>query len=186
MTTFVEKELAWEGTQMISQQVDRDQKLLRVAVIGREVDDQEIALAEQRMENYSLDDYHLTVIQGTQSDSLLNLVGQLESSKSDYKQTMLQQSQQIHDLESALARYEGYEQLAVALRPELQVLYPQIRTISLSRTVEVRTDTTLTTPITIVLVGLEPHQHLSDVQTSQLASWLQARTEADSVRVVME
>ena len=127
VTTFVEKELAWEGTQMISQQVDRDQKLLRVAVIGREVDDQEIALAEQRMENYSLDDYHLTVIQGTQSDSLLNLVGQLETSKSDYKQTMLQQSQQIHDLETALARYEGYEQLAVVLRPELQVLYPQIR-----------------------------------------------------------
>ena len=102
VSRFVEQELAWTGTQVISQQVDRDQKILRVAVIGREVEDEQIAVAEQRLQEYNLADYHLSVIQGTQSDSLLHLVGKLESSTNNYMETALQQSAQIRDLEGSL------------------------------------------------------------------------------------
>lgn len=181
---FVDNELSWTGTQIISQHIDRDQKLLRVAVIGQEVDETQIALAEQRLQEYRLADYHLSVIQGTQSDSLLHLVGQLESSKTDYKQTVLQQSQQIHELEVALDSYEHYEQLAAQLRPELRVLYPQVQTFTLTRAMEMRTDTTQTIPMTLAVVGMVPHQRLSAEQTKQLADWLRARTLADSLQLV--
>lgn len=185
VTNFVDTELAWTGTQIISQQVDRDQKVLRVAVIGREVDEALIAAAEHRLQEYNLSDYHLSVIQGTQSDSLLQLVGQLESSKSTYKETALQQSVQIRDLEGSLEAYERCERLASELRPELQVLYPQIHTFTLAHTVEQRTDTTLSTPVTLALVGLHPNKRITADETSQLAAWLRARIEADSLRVVV-
>ena len=193
---FVDQELAWTGTQLISQHVDRDAKTLRVAVIGREVEEAEVALAQQRLADYSLDGYRLAVIQGTQSDSLLHLVGQLETSKSDYKQTVLQQNRQIHDLETALNSYTSLETLTAELTPELRVLYPQILTFSLARTVEVRTDADTTSTsslakgaspaaVTLALVGLAPRQQLSGEQRSKLEAWLRARTAADTLALVV-
>lgn len=182
---FVEQELAWTGTQVISQQVDRDQKILRVAIIGREVEEEQISAAEQRLPEYNLADYHLNVIQGTQSDSLLHLVGKLESSTSNYMETALQQSAQIRDLEGSLEAYERCERLASELRPELQVLYPQIHTFTLARTIEQRTDTALSIPVTLALIDLHHNQRITADETSQLAAWLRARIEADSLRVVV-
>ena len=98
---------------------------------------------------------------------------------------MLQQSQQIHELEAALNKYESLEELAVEIRPELQVLYPAIHTFTLARTLEVRSDTTSTLPITVALVGTSAAHHLTENQIAQLGDWLRARTGADSLRVVM-
>ena len=183
---FVDKELTWEGTQIISQHVDRDEKLLSVAVIGRSVEDDKIAEAKRRMDDYHLADYQLSVIQGTQSDSLLHLVGQLQTSKADYTETALQQNRQIHELEVALNRYETLSSLSEELRPELQVLYPRIQSLALARTMEVRTDTSLSTPVILAVVKLQPRHPLSAEQTQQLGAWLKARTAADSLRVVVE
>jgi hypothetical protein len=98
---------------------------------------------------------------------------------------VLQQSQQIHDLEAALGQYEHLEEMAVAIRPELQVLYPAIHTFTLARTLEVRSDTTSTLPITVALVGTSTARHLTENQIAQLGDWLRARAGADSLRVVM-
>ena len=182
---FIDNELTWTGTQIISQHVDRDAKLLRVAVIGREVNKNLVAAAEQRLPDYNLEDYHLTLIQGTQSDSLLHLVGQLQTSKTDYKQTAIQQSQQIHDLELTLDGYQRYETLSAQLRPELQVLYPEVQALSLARTLVQRTDTALSTPVVVALAETSHQHRLSTEQTTKLADWLRARTEADSLRLII-
>ena len=105
---------------------------------------------------------------------------------SPYKETALKQSQQIRDLESIVDGYERFERLASELRPELQVLYPHIRTISLARIVEERTDTALPTPVIVALVTLDNHHRLTSDQTSQLAAWLQARAEVDSIQVIIK
>lgn len=186
LNRFVEEQLSWTGTQIISQQVDREQRTLRVAVIGHEVEEQQIEEARQHMADYRLGSYQLTVIQGTQSDSLLHLVGQLENTRKDYKQTALQQTQQILELEAVLSSYERPEKLAAELRPELKVLYPDVQSFALARTVVVRTDTTLTTPVTMAVIGLPAHRRFTAEETAKLASWLQARTEADSIRVVFQ
>ena len=185
VTSFIDEQLNWTGTQIISHRVDRKEQVLHVAVIGAEVDSVQQRLAEQQLPNYHLADYRLVLIQGVQSDSLLQRVSRIETSRSDYKKTVLQQSQQIHDLEAALSQYEHLEEMAVAIRPELQVLYPAIRTFTLARTLEVRSDTTATLPITVALVGTAPSHRLTTSQIAQLGDWLRARTEADSLRVVM-
>lgn len=186
LARFVEQELSWSGTQILSQQVDRDAKVLRVAVIGREVDDEQIALAEHHLADYRLGEYHLSVIQGTQSDSLMQLVGQLETTRSDYKHTALQQSQQIRDLEIALDRYESLERLAEELQPEMHVLYPDITNFALARTVERRTDTAVASPIVVAIVDVKERHQMSPHQQSQLAEWLQARSKVDSLRVIVQ
>ena len=184
LSRFAENELSWSGTQILSRHIDEETKMLNVAVIGREVEPGEIEAAEGRMADYHLDDYHLAVIQGSQRDSLLALVGELQTTKTDYKQTVLQQNLQIHELETALHGYERYEALSAELRSELRVLYPHIHTFSLAQTVEQRTDTALATPIVVALVGTGGQPPLSTEQRRQLADWLKARTQADSLHVV--
>ena len=186
VASFIDEQLNWTGTQIISHRVDSKEQVLHVAVIGAEVDSVQQRLAEQQLPNYHLADYRLVVIQGVQSDSLLQRVSRIETSRSDYKKTVLQQSKQIHELEAALNRYERLENLAMEIRPELQVLYPAIQTITLARTLEVRSDTTATLPITVALVGTSPSHRLTANQITQLGDWLRARTEADSLRVVVE
>ena len=185
VSRYVNEVLAWPGTQILSQHVNRDAQTLTVAVIGREVDEAQVAAARQRLADFKLGDYQLSVIQGTQSDSLLALVGRLESTKTTYTQQAAQQRWQISELETALKGYERYEQIAAQLAPELQVLFPQIHAISLAHTKEQRIDTALATPITIAVVTLLPHHTISNEQTTQLRDWLKARTEADTMQVVV-
>ena len=185
VASFIDEQLNWTGTQIISHRVDSKEQVLHVAVIGAEVDSVQQHLAEQQLPNYHLADYRLVLIQGVQSDSLLQRVSRIETSRSDYKNTVLQQSQQIHELEAALNKYESLEELAVEIRPELQVLYPAIHTFTLARTLEVRSDTTSTLPITVALVGTSAARRLTENQIAQLGDWLRARTGADSLRVVM-
>ena len=186
VASFMDHELAWAGTQVISQQVDRDSKTLRVAVIGRKVEDAEIDSASQRLDDYRLGEYRLSVIQGTQSDSLLHLVGQLESSQTDYKQTVVRQNQQIRELEAAVEGYTRYQVLAEQLRPEMKVLFPQVKHFALARTFSVRTDTALAQPLVVAVVALTNRHQLSAEQEARFAEWLQARTLADSLQVVFQ
>ena len=181
---YADNELSWSGTQILTSHADADTKVLRVAILGREVSDAEIVTAQARLANYGLADYHLSLVQGTYGDSLMALVGQLETSKSNYKQTSLQQALQLKELQNSLESYERLERLAAELRPELQVLYPQIEAITLARSMEQRTDTALATPIVVAIIDTHSSLRLTDEETSRLAEWLQARTAADTLRVV--
>ena len=188
LASFTEAELSWPGTQILSRSADRDACTISVAVIGREVEPEQIETARERLSDYGLADYELTVVQGTQSDSLTHLLGELQHSKTDLTRTTLQQNQQIRTLEVALDDYQRLNRLAEQLRPELRALYPDVAAISLARTTEVFTDTTAAnggTPLTMAVVTLADGKRLDAEQGRRLAEWLEARVEADTLALVV-
>ena len=188
LASFTEAELSWPGTQILSRSADRDACTISVAVIGREVESEQIETARERLSEYGLEDYELTVVQGTQSDSLTHLLGELQHSKTDLTRTTLQQNQQIRTLEVALDDYQRLNRLAEQLRPELRALYPDVAAISLARTTEVLTDTAAAdggTPLTMAVVTLADGKRLDAEQGRRLAEWLEARVEADTLALVV-
>ncbi len=188
LASFTEAELSWPGTQILSRSADRDACTISVAVIGREVEAEQIETARERLSEYGLADYELTVVQGTQSDSLTHLLGELQHSKTDLTRTTLQQNQQIRTLEVALDDYQRLNRLAEQLRPELRALYPDVAAISLARTTEVLTDTAAAdggTPLTMAVVTLADGKRLDAEQGRRLAEWLVARVEADTLALVV-
>ena len=188
LASFTEAELSWPGTQILSRSADRDACTISVAVIGREVEAEQIETARERLSEYGLEDYELTVVQGTQSDSLTHLLGELQHSKTDLTRTTLQQNQQIRTLEVALDDYQRLNRLAEQLRPELRALYPDVVAISLARTTEVLTDTAAAdggTPLTMAVVTLADGKRLDAEQGRRLAEWLEARVEADTLALVV-
>lgn len=183
---FVKSELAQKGTQVISQTRDEQRKTIKVVAIGQAIDAAIIAKAKKNMGQYQLDGYHLQVIQGSQSDSVL--LAQMAHANSQYTASgnndkLVAQSQQIHHLESRLNAYTQYEALAKELRKEVVAVSPSVTRVVLSQAEEMAVDTTATQRYLLAVVNVQTALHKAEKE--RLEKWLKARTQADSLRLVV-
>ena len=78
LRSFVKGELTQSGTQILSSDLDRGERTLRIVAVGRELSEQRQQEAAARLSDYGVSGYQLSVIQGVQSDSILALSSQLE------------------------------------------------------------------------------------------------------------
>lgn len=184
---FIKTELTQRGTQIISNNVDKDSLKLRVVAVGREISSTTQAEAQRRMQEYGLKDYTLRIIQGTQSDSVLALSNQLTSlitSRETEKQQLLQLSTENTHLTKQLYEYQRYETLASEIRPELASLFPQISRIALQRVVEVNRDSTDLHSYVTAIIKSDGKKPLTNEDTKKLHDWLLARIKTDSLIII--
>ncbi|MBR5698493.1 MAG: DUF389 domain-containing protein [Prevotella sp.] len=182
---FIKNELTQSGTQVISNSVE--DRTLRIVAVGREIDAATQKLAQSRMESYGLREYHLNVIQGAQTDSLLQLneaITQMSTTREADRQQLMELSSQTALLSEQLEGYVRYEEIATALRPELKVLFPQVRSLSLSPVSEVQRDTTAARHFVVALVGMDGGRRLPAADAAKLRQWLQSRVGGDSLVVI--
>ena len=181
---FIADELAQTGTQILSSGTDAATKELRVVAVGRTITDVQQRAASAHMAQYGLGGYKLSVIQGGASDSLLALSSQLAQrvySQETEKQKLLELSSDNATLTQRLATYTHCEEVAEAIRPELAVLFPAVRTLSLSRTVEVQRDTTATSHFVTAVFTVDKGAAWSASDAHRFEAWLKTRLSGDSV-----
>ena len=181
---FIADELAQTGTQILSSGTDAATKELRIVAVGRTITDVQQRAASAHMAQYGLGGYKLSVIQGGASDSLLALSSQLAQrvySQETEKQKLLELSSDNATLTQRLATYTHCEEVAEAIRPELAVLFPAVRTLSLSRTVEVQRDTTATSHFVTAVFTVDKGAAWSASDTHRFEAWLKTRLSGDSV-----
>ena len=170
---FVRNELAFKGTQIISQKFDDKHKTLNIVAVGKIISKEEIAKAEKMLESYNLEDYKLHIIQGLQSDSLL-LASQ---------QKLIEQVAQLGKVEQQLNAYQQYATLTKEVRTELKAVCPSAKSISISRVTEAKTDTAASQEYVMAVVNCS--RALSNPDRQRLQEWLKARTKSDSLRVIV-
>lgn len=181
---FIADELAQTGTQILSSGTDAATKELRIVAVGRTITDVQQRAASAHMAQYGLGGYKLSVIQGGASDSLLALSSQLAQrvySQETEKQKLLELSSDHATLTQRLATYTRCEEVAEAIRPELAVLFPAVRTLSLSRTVEVQRDTTATSHFVTAVFTVDKGTAWSASDAHRFEAWLKTRLSGDSV-----
>ena len=83
-----------------------------------------------------------------------------------------------------LDSYTRYENLTQEVSGELKALYPQVRTISISRVAQSERDTTSVKRFIAAIVSLDAQARMSPADKAKLHDWLQARIKADSLVVV--
>jgi uncharacterized hydrophobic protein (TIGR00271 family) len=184
---FIKAELTQRGTQIISSDIEKDSLKLRIVAVGREITEGTRTAAEQRMEQYGMKGYHLRIIQGVQTDSILalnNQLTQVSTTREADRQQLLELSAQTASLSSMLDDYIRLDNLSGELRPELKALFPQVKTLGLSRIAEAESDTTLQHRYVVALVSTGGSQRLAPSDRKKLQEWLLARTGADSLVVV--
>lgn len=183
---FVKNELVFKGTQIISTDINKKNKVLSVVAVGKEIENKERDNAQIKMANYGLDGYTITIYQGTQSDSVLRLNNKLTDIASSNKantQTMLEQSARIRQLETQLYAYTRYGQSVNDINSEMKVLFPSYYGLGLSRTAEASADSGAVKEYVLAVVKVRGRQ--INAETNRLQRWLGERLKADSIKVVV-
>lgn len=187
MNSFVKTELSQPGTQVLSSSIDEDKQVLNIVAVGRAISDSAEAAAKKRMEQYGLGKYSLNIIQGEGSDSIFMLNNQLKQISSNHdveRKKLVEMSAEIGELNKLLDSYTRYEDLTQEVSGELKALYPQVRTISISRVAQSNRDTTAVKRFIAAIVSLDDKARISPADKVKLHDWLQARIKADSLVVV--
>ena len=187
MNSFVKTELSQPGTQVLSSSIDEDKQVLNIVAVGRAISDSAEAAAKKRMEQYGLGKYSLNIIQGEGSDSIFMLNNQLKQISSNHdveRKKLVEMSAEITELNKILDSYTRYEDLTQEVSGELKALYPQVRTISISRVAQSNRDTKDIKRVIAAIVSLDDKARISPADKVKLHDWLQARIKADSLVVV--
>ena len=183
---FIKTELSQSGTQVISSDLDRDNQILNIVAVGREINDSTIRVAQKNLVHYSLADIKLNIIQGEKSDSAMRLgkkLSQITTSREEEKQKMVEMSAKLSETSNRLEQYTRLEQLTPDVMAEMRNLFPQVNALSLSKVAQSRRDTTATMHFVAAIISLNPKARLTPADRQRIHDWLQTRVKADSLVV---
>lgn len=160
---------------------------IRVVLIGQEVPEASIAIARSKMKDYKLDNTKLIVLQGMNNEavdisSIRAMV--MEDFYKNSEQRLVEQKQKISDLESSLERYKSFDELGKTIIPELKVLYPSVKTVSISHAIELTVDSVRVDTVTLAVLKFGKHPDVHEKQ--KITEWLKARTGAKKLRLITE
>ena len=186
---FINEQLSFENTQVVDKKIHHDGKgrEIRVVLIGQEVPEASIAIARDKMKDYKLDDTKLIVLQGMNNaavdiSSIRAMV--MEDFYKNSEERLVQQKQRIASLEQSLERYKAFDELGRTIVPELKVLYPTVKSVSISHAIELAVDSVRADTVTLAVLkfGKQPDTR----EKGKIAEWLKARTKAKRLRLIAE
>lgn len=184
---FVNKELSFPNTQVLDKKISYEKREIKVVLIGSEVPEASLALARDKMKEYKLEKTTLVVHQGMNNEgmdisSIRAMV--MEDFYKNSEQRLLEQQKKITALEKDLELYEGYTELSKKLVPELKVLYPSTKSLSLSYTLEMNVDSMKSDTITLAVMKFS--RVLQAAEKEKINEWLKARLGANKLKLIVE
>ena len=188
LSNFVQHNLNWKGTQVISQHLYGD-SVLQIVALGKEVTPEQKKKAQKELNEHSrLKHLKLAVIQGNESADLASERGNLLTiSKNREKSVKVLQEQavEIKNLREKLEKIDSYSQLSVDMFNEMLVLYPGVQSLVLSPVVEANLDSTTNEPYLLAIAQFKVKKPLTNQQNNQMRQWIQKRTNEESVKLVI-
>ena len=189
---FVNEQLSFENAQVVDKKVEKRDgtKELRVVLVGKEVADSTIIMAQRRMADYNLGDTKLVVLQGVSGQQAASMditsvrAQVLEDFYKNGEVKLQQQAVLIDSIQGILNSYLTYDELARTLMPELKVLYPQVTRFSLSRSLEMSVDSARADTVTFAIIHL--NKRMDDREKAKMVEWMKARTNSKELRLLLE
>lgn len=189
---FVNEQLSFDNAQVVDKKVEKrdGMKELRVVLVGREVPDSTIILAQRRMIDYKLGDTKLVVLQGVSGQQAATMditsvrAQVLEDFYKNGEVKLQQQAVLIDSIQNMLNAYLTYDELAKTLMPEMKVLYPQVSRFSLSKSLEMSVDSARFDTVTFVVIQL--NRRMTEAEKAKMIEWMKARTNSKELKLLME
>ena len=187
--TFIDEELAFPDALILDRKIDYDNKEIAVTLMGAKVADGLVDMAKHRIAKYRyLENTSLTVVQSDNNsaenvNALKSLV--MEDFYKNSEEKLKVQRERIMALEGKLQRYENMEQMSEQVAKELQIIYPQMQSLALSRTVRIHTDTVARDTVVVAVI------HTASIPTDsetvgRIDHWMKARTDAKNLELVFK
>lgn len=186
---FVTEQLNFPNTQVVDQKIRHrgDTTEIRVVLIGEDVPEASIFIARNKLEDYGLVQTKLLVVQGMNNNgvdisSIRAMV--MEDFYKSSEERLKGQQERITSLENSLNSYKLYDELTQRIVPELKVLYPSVKALSIARTIETRVDSMRMDTITLAVMKFSSKPTQSE--RDKITEWLRARVEAKQLRLIVE
>lgn len=183
VSRFIQSELHFPLTHVISHRSDLKKNSFNVVLIGQELDSTTIQGLKDRMPLYNLEDVEIQVIQDRQNNKSEELLRSLqqETFELDHAQAVItQQQHKINELETELQSYTAAGQISSQLIKEMKILFPQTVSISTSLGQTANSDSTITQPL--IIVSLKTSLQKDGEQ--KLSEWLQERMNEPNALII--
>lgn len=113
---YLESEFTFNGTLLVQSSVDKEEKKINVALVGKTVSTETIDLLQEQLSNYGLDGYTLTVTQnavwdGEENSDKITIAIQ-ENTISQLEQQVDEQKKELDELKKSLATKVDFKEIA--------------------------------------------------------------------------
>ena len=187
---FIAAELQFEDTQILSRDISYKDHQIKVVLLGKEVSETQIESARDRLALYKLADTDLTVYQSASNTNVEQLsMSELKSSvMEDFyrtsRQQLAEQKNLTDSLELQLKYFSGSHAIETSMGDEVKVLFPYVKTISVSRSLQLDIDSARIDSVTFAVVGCSRTPSKSDQE--KMSEWIKARVSAKEIKLIVE
>jgi len=185
---FINNEFDFQETQIVNKSIDPKTRKIEVLLFGEKLDDDKLAIIKDKMVEYGLTETELKIRQDVdQADPVdYNAIktGVLEDLYKNTEQSLRQRDRIIDSLQRQLERIKPATWPIKSMTDELSIVVAPVEELSISPSIfyqvnESRYDTALT-------AYLKMKRRPSGAQVRKITEWLKARTQNDSIRVILE
>lgn len=186
---FISSELSFPETQILSREISYNKKEIKVVLLGKEVTDEQLENARHKMPHYKLSHTKLSVYQGgnnaNKSIDIRNIKSMVMEDfyKNSEKQLNIQRHQ-IDSLQKALAEFSGAGLVSASMGQEMKVLFPEVKTISLSKGLRLNVDNVRVD--TLIFAIVDYGKPLSASEKKKMEQWLRARLNNNHLKLLMD
>ena len=156
-------------------------------LVGKEIPDAQIAEARNKLDEYNLNKTKLVVFQGIGNNSPVDISNiksmVMEDFYHDSEKQLTRQRAELDSLKRMLDVFSG-SLVDVKMGKEMKVLFPMVKTLSISKSLQMAVDSVRMDTVTFAIVGCSHTPSKSD--KDKMGNWIKARTGADKLHLIVE
>lgn len=184
---FITQELQFPDSQILSRDISYEKREIRVVLVGKEIPENLIVEARNRLDKYSLDNTKLVVFQGLGNNNAVDISNIKSMVMEDFyhnsERQLSEQRVELDSIKRALDAFSG-SQVDLRMGKEMKVLFPMVKTLSVSKSLQMLIDSARMDTVTFAIVGCTHAP--SAPEKRKMNDWLKARTGADKVHLIVE
>ena len=184
---FITQELQFPDSQILSRDISYEKREIRVVLVGKEIPENQIVEARNRLDKYSLDNTKLVVCQGLGNNNAVDISNIKSMVMEDFyhnsERQLSAQRVELDSIKRALDAFSG-SQVDLRMGKEMKVLFPMVKTLSVSKSLQMLIDSARMDTVTFAIVGCTHAP--SAPEKRKMNDWLKARTGADKVHLIVE
>ncbi len=184
---FITQELQFPDSQILSRDISYKKREIRVVLVGKEIPENQIVEARNRLDKYSLNNTKLVVFQGLGNNNAVDISNIKSMVMEDFyhnsERQLSEQRVELDSIKRALDAFSG-SQVDLRMGKEMKVLFPMVKTLSVSKSLQMLIDSARMDTVTFAIVGCTHAP--SAPEKRKMNDWLKARTGADKVHLIVE
>ena len=180
---FINQELHFPKTQIVSHHIDYDARSFSVVLIGNEVDSAALQIARDHLPVYDLHDVEMHVVQSAKSEGLDAFREMLLADTKELHNAeaiITQQQIQTSELDLQLRHFTSVNSLSPQLLTEIQVLFPAVESLTLGRGTTAQADSISESVIALI----DASQPMQGDDLERISLWLKRRIGESHIIVI--